>query len=61
MQNVIRSNKAGATVRKLRGELGASLRADEILLEFEELESASSSYFLMEMEGRSCLYFTWNV
>ena len=42
MQNVIRSNKAGATVRKLRGELGASLRADEILLEFEKLESESS-------------------
>eukprot|EP00579_Thalassiosira_antarctica_P001903 CAMPEP_0201870296 /NCGR_PEP_ID=MMETSP0902-20130614/3447_1 /ASSEMBLY_ACC=CAM_ASM_000551 /TAXON_ID=420261 /ORGANISM="Thalassiosira antarctica, Strain CCMP982" /LENGTH=850 /DNA_ID=CAMNT_0048395887 /DNA_START=152 /DNA_END=2704 /DNA_ORIENTATION=- len=42
MQNVIRSHKAGATVGKLHGEVGASLRADEILLEFEKLESVSS-------------------
>ena len=36
MQNVIRSHKAGA-VRKLHGEeVGASLRADEILIEFAE-------------------------
>lgn len=36
MQNVIRSHKAGATVGKLYGEVGASLRADEVLLEFEK-------------------------
>merc|ERR1719291_724125 len=36
MQNVIRSHKAGATVEKLHGKVGASLRADEILLEFEK-------------------------
>eukprot|EP01083_Nonionella_stella_P038449 104637_1 len=36
MQNVIRAHKAGATVGKLHGEVGASLRADEILLEFEK-------------------------
>mmetsp|Transcript_14985 Transcript_14985/g.21286 ORF Transcript_14985/g.21286 Transcript_14985/m.21286 type:complete len:829 (-) Transcript_14985:54-2540(-) len=34
MQNVIRSHKAGAVVGKLHGEVGASLRADEILIEF---------------------------
>ena len=34
MQNVIRSHKAGAVVSKLHGEVGASLRADEILIEF---------------------------
>jgi len=44
MQNVIRSHKAGATVGKLHGEVGASLRADEVLLEFEkELEEPVSS------------------
>ena len=36
MQNVIRSHKAGATVGKLYGEVGASLRAVEVLLEFEK-------------------------
>ena len=36
MQNIIRSHKAGARVSKLHGEVGASLRADEILLEFEK-------------------------
>ena len=36
MQNVIRSHKAGAVVSKLHGEVGASLRADEILIEFAE-------------------------
>lgn len=34
MQNVIRSHKGGAVVSKLHGEVGASLRADEILIEF---------------------------
>eukprot|EP00985_Skeletonema_marinoi_P022072 scaffold13855_cov168-Skeletonema_marinoi.AAC.3 len=34
MQNVIRSHKGGAIVGKLHGEVGASLRADEILIEF---------------------------
>ena len=42
MQNVIRSHKAGARVGKLHGEVGASLRADEILIEFDKLESAST-------------------
>ena len=42
MQNVIRSHKAGATVGKLFGKVGASLRADEILLEFE-LEAGSEA------------------
>jgi propionyl-CoA carboxylase alpha chain len=41
MQNVIRSHKAGATVGALHGKVGASLRADEVLLEFDE--SASST------------------
>jgi propionyl-CoA carboxylase alpha chain len=36
MQNVIRSHRAGAVVGKLRGQVGASLRADEVLLEFEK-------------------------
>ena len=36
MQNIIRSHKAGARISKLHGEVGASLRADEILLEFEK-------------------------
>jgi len=36
MQNVIRSHRAGAKVGKLHGEVGGSLRADEILLEFEK-------------------------
>ena len=40
MQNVIKSHKAGATVSKLHGEVGASLRADEILLEFEKTEDS---------------------
>jgi propionyl-CoA carboxylase alpha chain len=39
MQNIIRSRRAGATVGKLHGKVGASLRADEILLEFEKLEA----------------------
>ena len=44
MQNVIRSHRAGATVGKLRGEVGASLRTDEILLEFErEAEEAAAA------------------
>ena len=38
MQNVIRSHKAHAVVGKLHGEVGASLRADEVLLEFEKQE-----------------------
>jgi len=38
MQNIIRSHKAGATVGKLHGKVGASLRADEILLEFVKPE-----------------------
>ena len=38
MQNIIRSHKAGAIVEKLHGTVGASLRADEILLEFVKLE-----------------------
>lgn len=38
MQNVIRSHKAGAKVAKLHGVVGASLRADECLIEFEEEE-----------------------
>jgi len=42
MQNVIKSHKAGATVSKLHGEVGASLRADEILLEFEKMEESGS-------------------
>ena len=42
MQNVIRSHKAGATVGKLFGKVGSSLRADEILLEFE-LEAGSEA------------------
>ncbi|KAL7539350.1 hypothetical protein ACHAXR_009211 [Thalassiosira sp. AJA248-18] len=41
MQNVIRSQKAGARIGKLRGEVGSSLRADEILIEFEKVESKS--------------------
>ena len=36
MQNIIRSHKAGAKVEKLHGKVGASLRADEILVEFEK-------------------------
>jgi len=40
MQNIIKSHKAGATVSKLHGEVGASLRADEILLEFEKTEDS---------------------
>jgi len=40
MQNVIRSHKAGAKVGKLHGVVGASLRADEVLIEFEQMESA---------------------
>jgi len=36
MQNIIRSHKAGAKVGKLHGKVGASLRADEILVEFEK-------------------------
>lgn len=44
MQNVIRSHKAGAIVGKLHGKVGASLRADEILLEFEkEVESSAAA------------------
>eukprot|EP00804_Cyclotella_cryptica_P023042 CCRYP_000298-RD/>CCRYP_000298-RD protein AED:0.06 eAED:0.06 QI:5/1/1/1/0.75/0.6/5/498/883 len=39
MQNVIRSHKAGAKVSKLHGEVGASLRADECLIEFEKAEA----------------------
>ena len=42
MQNVIRSNKAGATGGKLHGEVGESLCAENVLLELEKLESASS-------------------
>ena len=38
MQNIIRSHKAGAIVEKLHGTVGASLCADEILLEFVKLE-----------------------
>lgn len=38
MQNVIRSHKAGSKVKKLYGVVGASLRADECLIEFEEEE-----------------------
>jgi hypothetical protein len=38
MQNVIRSHKAGAKVGKLHGVIGGSLRADEILMEFEKEE-----------------------
>lgn len=34
MQNIIRSHKAGAIIGKLHGKVGASLRADEILVEF---------------------------
>lgn len=39
MQNVIRSHKAGAKISKLHGEVGASLRADECLIEFEKAEA----------------------
>ncbi|KAL7516922.1 hypothetical protein ACHAWX_001893 [Stephanocyclus meneghinianus] len=39
MQNVIRSHKAGAKIGKLHGEVGASLRADECLIEFEKAEA----------------------
>jgi len=35
MQNIIRSPRAGATVGKLHGKVGTSLRADEVLLEFK--------------------------
>ena len=42
MQNVIRSHKAHAKVAKLHGIVGASLRADEILLEFEKVEMSSA-------------------
>lgn len=38
MQNVIRSHKAGTKVAKLHGVVGGSLRADECLIEFEEVE-----------------------
>jgi biotin carboxyl carrier protein len=38
MQNVIRSHKAGIKVAKLHGAVGGSLRADECLIEFEEVE-----------------------
>ena len=40
MQNVIRSHKAGATVGKLYGEVGASPRTDEILIEFDGEDEA---------------------
>ncbi|KAL3826677.1 hypothetical protein ACHAXA_001200 [Cyclostephanos tholiformis] len=36
MQNIIRSRRAGPTVGKLHGKVGASLRADEIFLEFDK-------------------------
>ena len=36
MQNIIRSHKTGAKVGKLHGKVGASLHADEILVEFEK-------------------------
>ena len=42
MQNVIRSHKAGAKVEKLLGVVGASLRADEILIEFEKTENETT-------------------
>ncbi|KAL9180548.1 hypothetical protein ACHAXT_011001 [Thalassiosira profunda] len=42
MQNVIRSHRAGATVGKLCGEVGASLRADEILIEFDPDEAEAA-------------------
>ncbi|KAL7548441.1 hypothetical protein ACHAWF_011724 [Thalassiosira exigua] len=38
MQNVIRSHRAGAKVGRLCGEVGGSLKADEVLLEFEGSE-----------------------
>lgn len=38
MQNVIRSQRAGAKVSKLYGVIGASIRADECLIEFEETD-----------------------
>lgn len=37
MQNVIRSHKAGA-ISKLHGVVGASVRADECLIEFDNSE-----------------------
>lgn len=38
MQNVIRSHKAGAKISKLHGVVGASVRADECLIEFDNSE-----------------------
>jgi biotin carboxyl carrier protein len=35
MQNIIRTRRAGAKVGKLQGKVGATLRADEILLEIK--------------------------